>query len=371
MIRVGVDASQANAANRTGTEWYAFDLLHALAEIRQSEEYILYIENPLRDDLKDLGSGFTTRELHWPLKRFWHQGRLSVEMLTKKPDVFFAPAHALPLIQTTRSVTTIHDIGFEDFPELYPTWERRYHAFALRHALRTAERVIVPSHFTLQRIQHHFSVDVKRFVVIHHGFHLERYSEKPTEEEKSFVRKKYGLHKPFLLFIGRIEQKKNVPNLVRAFAEVQRQGVHDVDLVLAGGDGFGADVVEKIIRENNLHGTVHRLGYTDAGYLRVLMHMAKGFAFVSNYEGFGFPVLEAFAAGTPVLISRAGSLPEIAGEAALSADPKNVQDIAAGLYALATNDAQNVSLREKGHKQLAGFSWKSAALKTRNVLLQE
>lgn len=369
MMRIGVDASQANAAQRTGTEWYAFDVLHALARVRGEEEYTLYLETPLRDDLADLGPGFTSKVLSWPLKRFWHQGRLSGEMLRNAPDVFFAPAHALPLLQAQRSVTTIHDVGFEDFPGLYPRAERIYHRFALRHALRTAERIIVPSIFTLERIRAHFSIDEKRFTVIHHGFHAERYGQPPTPEEQQRVKERYRLVRPFFFFMGRIEQKKNVANLVSAYAQMRKNGIQEIDLVLAGNRGYGAEAVDAIRTAEGLESTVHLLGYVDVPDAKILMSMARGFIFVSNYEGFGFPVLEAFAAKTPALISRAGSLPEIAEDAALNADPGNIAEISAQLAVLATDNAVQQALVEKGTRRLAAFSWDDAARKTRKVLL--
>lgn len=364
---IGVDASQANAPERTGTEWYAFNLLHALAAIRGDETYRLYLETPLREDLRDLGTGFSARVLRWPFRRLWHQGRLSLELLVNAPDVFFAPAHALPLVHPARAYTTIHDVGFEDYPHLYPPVERLYHRFALRHALRTARRCIVPSRFTKERILAHFDVPEEKLVVVHHGFRAAQYRH--DHESQQRVRRTYHLERPFFLFTGRIERKKNVVNLVHGFAAARRSGLTSHDLVLAGGPGHGIEEVRQAVQDHRLEKRVHLLGYVDASVLPALTACATAFVFLSAYEGFGFPVLEAFSTGTPVIISTSGSLPEIAGGAALAVETDAIEDIAAALRRLAGSSELRTSLVARGKARLKDFSWEQAARATREVLL--
>lgn len=370
-MRIGVDASQANARERTGTERYAFELLHALALIRGSETYTLYVETPLRPDLQNLGPGFTVAELHWPFPRFWHQGRLSAEMLRRPPDVFFAPAHALPLVHPRRAVTMIHDVGFEDFPDLYPRAERTYHRFAVRHALRTASHILVPSRFTLERIHAHFSVDLKKITVVYHGFHPESFAQTDENASKR-IRQFLGIGaRPYILSVGRIEQKKNSLNLVRAFHRMRESGFTDFALVLAGKPGFGSAVVRQYITQHDLSRHVFMPGYVTQTDLPALLHEAALCVLLSSYEGFGFPVLEAFAAQTPVIISQDGSLPEIASGAAVIVDGRNVDMVADAFARIAASEALRTHLVQQGTSRLSAFSWKEAAEKTRAILLQE
>jgi glycosyltransferase involved in cell wall biosynthesis len=366
---IGIDASQANAAVRTGTEWYAFDLLHALGGVREGEEYRLYLESPLREDF-GLGPGFSPRVLRWPPGRFWHQARLSLEMMGAPPDVLFSPAHTLPLAHPRRCVATVHDLGFEDLPHLYPAVERAYQRATLHHALRTASRIIVPSEFTRGRILDRFPVPREKLTVIHHGFSPERFAPVADEGFRETIRSRFGLSRPFLLFVGRIGHKKNVPNLVRAFAEARRMGLATHDLVLVGVADFGAEEVARVIREEQLSSCVRVAGYCPAGMLPTLMAMAEAYALVSRYEGFGIPVLESFAVGTPVLVSRSGSLPEIAGDAALTVDADDVPATAEALLRLASDGGLRTALREKGRARLRDFSWETAARRTREVLLE-
>src|SRR3989338_4619433 len=150
---IGIDANPANREQRTGTEWYAFNLIQALKKqpLETDERVVLYSAEPLRDDLKQLPANWESRVLHWPFKRFWTQGRFSFEMLHRPVDVLFVPAHVIPRIhphskkKQRATVTTIHDLAFRRLPGLYEPKKRRYLNWSTRFAARHAAALLVPS----------------------------------------------------------------------------------------------------------------------------------------------------------------------------------------------------------------------------------
>jgi glycosyltransferase involved in cell wall biosynthesis len=193
----------------------------------------------------------------------------------------------------------------------------------------------------------------------------ERFAPAPREEVQR-VRAHYGLPEGYVLSVGTIKPRKNLPRLIRAFAMANLPG--ETQLVLAGTTTFGAGEVERAIRDSGLEGRVRRLAYVPDADLPALYSGAACAAIVSLYEGFGIPSLEALACGAPVLASNRGSLPEIVGDAGLIVDPLETGSIAAGLESLLRNASLSDELRDRGPRRAASFDWAEAARVTRQVL---
>lgn len=381
---IGIDASRANLIERTGTERYSFELISRWPRLRPDVHFRLYLRETPNADLRDLGPNVEIRVLTWPPRILWNLVRLSWEMLWHQPDVLFVPAHTTPLIHPRHTVATIHDVGFERFPELYshtPIGSRKnwlrfliravtlgkygnseldYHRFAVRWALHTASRVITISKFSAREILHYFSYDAQKLSVIPLGV-----MPRPRSNEPS------PLTNPYTMFVGRLERKKNIANLVAAYAQYRTLTPTPVDLVLIGRPGTGFDEAEKIISMHGLHGVVHQLPWQPAPAIDRFLTHARSFVFVSRYEGFGLPVVEAMAAGVPVLASTAGSLPEVCADAAILVDPEHIDDIAQGLLAINHDESRRTELAEQGKRHAAKFSWNRCAEQTLNILLDE
>lgn len=372
MSTIGIDAHHANKPLKTGTEKYALDLIHALAGLGSSKEFLLYTPTAPANDLQNLGTNFRNVVLSWPPRRLWTQLCLSWEMLTAAPDTLFVPAHAIPIIHPKNTVTTLHDVGFLRMPELYSRFENLYNRVTAWFALHTAKKVIVPSEFTKREVLHFFpTIDPQRLVVVHHGFYPEPFQTQISEAAKQEVLGRYTITRPYFLYIGRLQQKKNTPRLVQAYAHFFAKHGPVADLVLIGKPDFGFEDVKKTIAEFHLENYVRMPGYVDTEDLSVLMRKAVAFTFPSLYEGFGFPVLEAQASGTPVLASTAGSLPEIGGDGALYVDPNSTDAIEKGMERLFQDPALCDQLRERGRANLQRFLWSSCAQKTLEVLTSQ
>lgn len=368
MASIGIDASRANTARPTGTEWYSFHLLRALSRHARGDELYLYAKESLIAGLTNLGPHVHERILSWPPQRLWTHTRLAWEMLRRPPDLLFVPAHTIPIVHPARTVTTAHDIGFDRFPELYTRSECAYHQWSMRYAVRHAKHIITPSAFTRQELLDAYSVDPERVSVIHHGFDPHQFRMITDTPKLEATIRKYRLTKPYILYVGRLERKKNIFGLVQAFAQLRAQYRGPLFLVLAGSEGFQFERVREYIAAHHLDGMIRCTGYIPADDLPLLLNQAALFAFPSLYEGFGLPILEAQACGTPVVTSSVASMPEVAGKGAVLVDPHSPEAIADGLLRVLENPALAGSLKAAGLKNLHRFRWEICADQTLTLL---
>lgn len=366
---IGIDASHANRTLQTGTERYAMTLIRTLATIDARTPYRLYSDTALRTELHTLGSNFEERVLGWPPRRLWTQGRLSLEMALRPPSLLFVPAHVLPLIHPQRTVTTIHDVGFLRLPERYSRKELLYNRFALSFAVRAATRIIVPSAFTRDELTYFYPSIAGKVDVIPHGFDASAFQPAEADDVR-IVTAHYRIDRPYFLFVGRIQQKKNVDRLLRAFQAFRVARPDDTTvLVLAGQIDHGFSEMRAFMHDQGLDDHVVVTGYAPASHVKALLTGARAFVFPSLYEGFGFPILEAQCVGIPVMTSSAACLPEVAGGGALIVDPLSVGSIADGMIRIVSDDELRRRLRERGTANIKRFSWRRAAEQTRDVLL--
>lgn len=373
MALIGIDASRANARERTGTEWYSYHLIQALKKIQvPGLEYALYAKEPLRDGLEEFPTGWNGKVLHWRGRRFWNQLRLSWELWRHPVDLFFQPTHTLPLFPPRRSVTTLHDIGFERLPKLYRPAELRYHRYSARLAVGRADRILTVSEFSRREILERYRLPPERVTVTPLAIDPARYHPAIPEEDKEAVLSKYRLSRPFLIYVGRIEEKKNVSTLIRAFALFKsRRGVGDpVKLLLVGSPGFGIERIRKEIAAARLERDVAMPGYVPESEMPALIAAARLLLLPSWYEGFGLPILQAQACGTPVVAAEAGSMPEVGGNAALYPKPDEPEAIAQAMRTLMDESATWERFRALGLENVRRFSWDRTARLTMNAFLE-
>lgn len=369
---IGIDASRANYEKRTGTEWYAFNLIQELKSvIPQEHRVILYSTSPLRDGLEKLPPNWESRVLGWPPKRLWTQLRLSWEMLRRPPDLLFVPVHAMPVILPRRSVTTLHDVAFVSTPQAYTIFENWYQRFAVRFAAKHADAVLTVSEFSKKEIVRHFPVKPEKITVTHLGFDAGQC--RPIDDEGALADclKRYDITRPYFLFVGRLETKKNLGGLLRAFRayhELRGPGHDEHRLVLVGKRGYGYEQAMLALKGSEAEWHVKETGYVCDEDMRYLYGGAEALVFPSWYEGFGLPVIEAFACGTPVIASRTTSIPEVAGSAALLIDPSKPEEIAEAMKRIVREPTLRQELKDKGLARSKAFSWRNTAIKTWDAL---
>ncbi len=365
---IGIDASRGNAAHRTGTEWYSYHLIRALVALDRVDTFRLYAKEALREGLAGLGQHVSERVLAWPPRRLWTHLRFSAEMARAKPDVLFVPAHTIPLIHPRATVTTCHDVGFEYSPQLYSPLELAYHRFSMRFAVRSARAIIAVSAFTRDELVRHYPQARDKVTVIYHGYDSNAFPGAGNEDDVRAVIARKGITAPYLLYVGRLEEKKNTPGLVAAYAIARARYGMKHQLVLVGTPGYHFDKVASLIRRNGLSPHVVLTRYVDGHELAHLYRGASLFVFPSFYEGFGMPLVEAMACGTPIAAARAASIPEIAGEGAAYFNPADPADIAAVCNRVLSDRQLSVHLRVRGRDRVQQFSWDRAAKETLTVI---
>ena len=371
---IGIDASRALRARRTGTENYSLQLIRHLLRLDSGHAFRLYCHQPPPPDLfaPNAGARLAAPDVRViRLPRLWTHARLSLELLASPPDVLFVPSHVLPAIHPRRSVVTIHDLGYHWFPEAHTASGRRQLDLSTRFNAATAAHVLADSQATKDDICRVYGTASDKITVVHLG---RDESLRPVNDPARLrdVRSKLGIDRdgqtrPYLLYVGTLQPRKNLVRLIDAFATVV-DIVPDLVLVLAGQRGWLAEPIFRRVDELGLAGRVIFPGFVADDDLPALLSGALAFVFPSLYEGFGIPVLEAQACGAPVLSSNTSSLPEVAGDSALLVDPLDTAAIAAGLARLVTDPELRNSLRTAGFANAAQFSWDRCARETLSVL---
>ncbi len=366
-MRIGIDISRLSVSARTGTEHYTFELLRALAYIDHYTAYTLY-SNGVPAALPPLGTNFSLRRIAFP--RLWTQVRLSIEMHRHPPDVLFVPAHVLPVQHPRYSVVTVHDLGYLVFPHAHTALRRLDLHFSTLWSARQAHHLIAVSQATREALISSYGIAPEKITVVHHGVG-QRFQPITDTHVIEQVKQRYGITGRYILYVGTIQPRKNLVRLIDAFAWVAREdGVEDVRLVIAGKKGWLTETIEQRTIEQDIADCVCFVGYVPDADMPMLMSGAMAFVFPSLYEGFGMPVLEAMACGTPVLTSTTTSLPEVAGDAALLVHPYDTHAIADGVARLLADESLRATLRTRSLEQAACFTWEQCAEKTRTVLLR-
>jgi glycosyltransferase involved in cell wall biosynthesis len=261
---------------------------------------------------------------------------------------------------TSPTVVTIHDVfsvlQSQEFatPEFREMKTRRYRELAQR-----ADRIVCVSHAVKRDVLATLQPDAVKLRVVHEAGG-EGFAPRPPEEVKA-VRAKYGLDRPYFIFVGSINKRKNVPAMVEAFAAARTQAKSDMLFAIAGRVGFGGEEIRAAVAKSSCADAVKLLGYVPDEDVAALYTGAHALLFATLYEGFGIPALEAFACGCPVIGATTGSLPEIIGDAGLLADPKSVDSIAAQIQKMMEDSALRSALIEKGLRRAQEFSWDKAA----------
>jgi glycosyltransferase involved in cell wall biosynthesis len=366
---IGIDASRAAVARRTGTENYSLQLIRSLLRLDSPHRYRLYT------------NGYPPAGLFWPaghapdcvearsipMRRLWTHLRLSGEMLARPPDVLFVPAHVLPLLHPRHSVVTVHDLGYLRYPEAHRGNDRRYLHWSTRWNVRQARAILADSAATRADLLRAYAAPAERIHVVYLG-RDESLVREQNPDVITAARARYGICERYLLYVGTLQPRKNLARLIEAFARVHARPVTRLQLVLAGRRGWLYDDLFRQVEKLGLAGRVLFPGYVADEDLAALYSGAMGFVFPSLYEGFGIPVLEAQGCGVPVMASNNSSLPEVAGNGALLVDPLDEDAIAAAMARLIAEPELRAELTRRGFENVRRFSWEKCARETLAVI---
>ena len=300
----------------------------------------------------------------------WTRGAFHVpctEIWLGRPDVFLSTIYVTPVVRRTAVIMIAYDVIPLRFPQFYNDDQPLLTA-RLRRGIERAGAIIAISECTKRDFVHLLGADPAKIHVVYPGVDA-RFGPIADRDQVRLVRKRYGLKEPYLLYVGSLGPHKNVETLVRVFRRLKTAGRIPHQLVLCGRAQWGPEVV-KASQDLIRAGDCVILDLVPAADVPHLYHGAEAFVFLSLYEGFGLPPLEAMACGVPVVASNAGSLPEVVGEAALQVPPTDEDAVEQALSAVLTKADLRDAMRVRGLKQAAQFSWPAAARRTLDILTE-
>jgi glycosyltransferase involved in cell wall biosynthesis len=366
-MRIAIDGS-AIPKQMAGAGVYTYQLTRALAALKADHEIVAFARPGVFDDVAGLRV-VRVGQKNPALRLAWEQTALPILLRRHKIDVLHSPHHHTPVVvgPGIRRVVTINDVTFLILPDRYPPTRRRYMTAVTWAAARVATAVIVPSETVKADVVEHLKLTEERVTVIPDAQGPE--FQPASDQAVARVRTKYELNGPFVLSVGSLEPGKNRTRLIKAFAELD-EAFAEVQLAIAGQPAWNYEGDQALIKELNLHTRVRFLGYVPDADLPPLYTAAFCSAFPSLYEGFGIPVLESMACGTPVITSNIGSTREIAGDAALLADPYDVVALTGALSSLLGDEEACLDLAARGIERAKQYSWERTAKETMAVYEQ-
>ncbi len=368
-MRIGIDFTAA-VRERAGIGRYARELIRALARCDRSNAYVLLAPWDARAELLqfDWPSNFTVRRVPVTerlLAALWHRARFPwpVEAFTGPVDVFYSPDFLLPPTRARKTIVTVHDLSYVRVPECFPAVLLNYLNATVPRAVRRADLVLADAASTKRDVHEIYHVAPEKVAVLYSAADP-RFSPEIPEALRARVRAKYGLGDRYMLSVSTIQPRKNYVRLLEALARLDS----GIRLMIAGGRGWMFDDVYAAVERLNLRERVLLPEFVSDDDLPALYAMATLFVYPSLYEGFGLPVVEAMACGTPVVSSDASSLPEVGGQAVLYFDPRDVDGMAEAMRRALADETLRAELRARGLVQARQFSWDRAAGELREHL---
>jgi glycosyltransferase involved in cell wall biosynthesis len=370
-VRIGIDYTSA-VRQGGGIGRYTRNLIRSLADLDSDNEYRLFVAGGWGegDGLGAWPARFAVRAVPLSdraLHILWQRLRLPVpvQAVTGRLDLFHSPDFVLPPTGSTPSVLTVHDLSFLRVPECFVPGFCEYLMDAVSRAVRRAEHILADSQSTCKDLVELMGVDRERVTVLYPGVEA-RFKPVRDPAILARIRRRYRLPDRFVLGLGTLQPRKNFSGLIRAFGQLLSSGVAgaeaaDLRLVIAGGEGWMYEDTLLLADRLGFGDRVVFTGFVDDADLPVLYNLATLFAFPSWYEGFGLPVLEAMACGTPVISANNSSLPEVVGEAGLLVDAADADGLVGALARTLTDPELRARLVAAGLAQAKRFSWGASA----------
>ncbi len=363
-MKVAINCRSFLNKDFTGIGRYTSQLIRTLATIDEENQYLLYAPkrffNTRRRIPKIEGHNLTLK-----IDRF----ERGVDRTVGEMDVYHSPSPELLTVKCPKIIVTIHDLIFKAFPQGHPPMTISQTQAQLEDTIARATKIICCSQNTMNDLKRYFNVNGSKAVLIYQGVERGEFYPIDEEERKQALQmlKTKGVHEPYLLFVGTLEPRKNLRNILHAFGLLKQSKAFSGKLILIGMMGWMNEDLRSIVDQLNLRSDVLFMGYVTNQELRYFYNQAEVFLFPSFYEGFGFPIVEAFSCGTPVVTSNVSSCPEVAGDAAVRADPASPESIAQAVGQILNAPELKAQLRERGLRRAQEFSFEKTAQRTLEV----
>jgi glycosyltransferase involved in cell wall biosynthesis len=359
-MRIAFDGTTLTPG-RTGVGYYTEHLLQHLArQVEAAGHELIVISNQPIDTVQPLPRHVRVHDRHrFPVRVAWMQMLARRVLEEVRADVAHFTNGMLPLGTRAACVVTIHDVSLKLYPHCHP-WRRRVvNRPLVAAAARLADAVVAVSHSARDDLVRHHRIPEERVSVMHEAAGPE-FTRITDVRQRERIRLRYALPEQFVLYVGAIEPRKNLPRLMRAFQAARAQGIAH-ELVCVGPYGWSSRDLYQQVADLGLREVAHFTGYVPAADLPVIYNLAELFVFPSIYEGFGLPVIEAMACGTPVVTTNSSSLVEIAGGAAELVEPSDTEGLTNAIVRLARHREHRDALSARGLARAKSFSWAQTA----------
>jgi glycosyltransferase involved in cell wall biosynthesis len=349
----------------TGIGRYTYHLLKSLSKIDHENEYLLYAKKGFFNLNKRLPS-FPSKNFILKVDRFG----LGLKNALGPFDIYHSPSPEAVVIENdAKIIVTVHDVIFKTFPQGHTQKTLDDTDQQFKDFVKKASKIICCSHNTASDLQKYFNVSQEKIALIYQGVDKDIFYPLDKKEDilANLILKSKGIRFPYILFVGTIEPRKNLTNILHAFEKVHSRKQFSGKLVIIGMKGWMCEGIDSLVRKLELRNHVAFMGYLSDHELRYFYNKTEAFVFPSFYEGFGYPILEAFCCGAPVVTSKVSSCPEVAGDAALLTNPYDPEDIAKAISCIVNDKALQESLRRKGLERCRQFSFHKTAQETLKV----
>ncbi|MEW5766349.1 MAG: glycosyltransferase [bacterium] len=365
MVCIGIDG-RVLGYYKGGVPEYIYNLVENLGLMKENGFKYIIFQGGQRNSFS-ANSNIRQQTIRIPSFHFQEQIFWPVELSKQGIDLFHGTACITPLIRPCKSIITIHDLAWVRFPQYLPDPFLSGLKKWIPISIKGADLIIAVSRKTKEDIIEFFGVPENKIKVVYEGVNKRVY--RPIEDTRSMekIRQKYHIFDPFILNVGALQPRKNIQGIIKAYYKLKNDNYLDYKLVIPGRKGWLYNEIFQLVRDLELEKDVIFTGAVENEELSYLYNAAELFVFPSFYEGFGLPVLEAMACGTPVITSNTSSLTEVAGEAAILVDPHNVEELAEAMHRVLTDTALKDQMREKGLEQVSKFSWEKCARETLEV----
>lgn len=365
MARIGLDYTPA-LEQGGGIGRYVRELVAALADNPGPHDYALFVAGARPHQLPappaERFMWRSTRVAPRWWARIWHRARLpyAIESITGPLDLYHATDFVLPPTRRrTRTILQVHDLSFRRVPETASPRLKAYLDRVVPRSVRRADHILADSQATKDDLSALYGTPEAKIDVLHGGIHA-RFQPVRDGARLAEVRARYGIDAPYVFAVGTIQPRKNYARVIEALARLRQRDI-DLTFVIAGGKGWLEDPIYHALERHGMADRVRFIGYAADDDLPALYSGALLSPFVSLYEGFGLPILEAMACGTPVVTGTRSSLPEVAGDAALLVDPSDTDAITDAIARLVTDSALRDELIQRGYERARRFTWDAAA----------
>jgi len=351
-----------------GTETYASSLINALEKVDNESTYYVFVNRESASFALPSSRQFhrivcRVRAARRPMRYSWEQLVLPAQVRKQRLDLLHSLGYVQPLRLRCKSVVTLHDLNYCNLGSSMPRTKRIALRYFVTRSAQVADHIITVSGFSKRQITDSLGIRPEKVTVTYNAV-----KKAPSNKASiSEIGRRYGVVQPYILGLSSQSPHKNIEGLVRAFEAIKSRKNGGLKLVLAGHSPGNSGQLDRVIRAAGSCNDIILTGYVSEAVLAGLYSHAEVFVFPSTYEGFGIPVLEAFAHGTPVACSRVAALPEVAGNAAVYFDPLSTHEMASAVSEILSDGPLRQELIRRGSARVESFSWENTARKTLDI----